>query len=173
MCLIPSIAYVILLLYVGVDGQTVTIVTDPAGVPVDGQNNTFDYPILTSVTLMCIATAADGSPANVTSYHWNAQGQGQVGEDTGTSVNNTVNNTFDNLLAQHAGTLNCTATIDGTDYISDPLTLRISGELNQQFMILSSRNINGLQIESCTYKSLWMDTLHPLHRKCMFSFITH
>ena len=141
MCLISSITYVILL-YVGVDGQTVTIVTDPAGVPVDGQNNTFEYPILTSVTLMCIATAADESPANVTSYRWS-------------SMDITINNpnshaiTFDNLLAQHAGTVNCTATIDGTDYTSDPLTLRISGELNHHFMILSSRNTNGL----------WMDTL--------------
>ena len=115
--------------YVGVDGQTVTIVTDPAGVPVDGQNNTFDYPILTNVTLMCIATAADGSPATVTSYHWNIinchqqdacfYGQGQTSQ----------NITGNNLLAQDAGTVNCTATISDTNYTSDPLTLRISGEL--------------------------------------------
>ena len=108
-------------LYVGVDGQTVTIVTDPAGVPVDGQNNTFDYPILTSVTLMCIATTADGSPANVTSYRWtHSNGIGLI-------FTNSHAITFDNLLANDAGTVSCTATIDGTDYISDPLTLRISG----------------------------------------------
>ena len=119
---------------VGVDGQTVTIVTDPAGVPVDGQDNTFDYPILTNVTLMCLATAADGSPANVTSYYWNViscyvdsgdypcfYSQGQTGQNITTTGNNP--------LANDAGTVNCTATIDGTNYTSDPLTLRISGEL--------------------------------------------
>ena len=118
--------------YVGVDSQTVTIVTDPAGVPVDGQYNTFDYPILTSVTLMCIATAADRSPANVTSYHWNVI---NCYDDDGVypcfySQGQTAQNiTGYNLLAIDAGTMNCTATIDGTNYTSDPLTLRISGEL--------------------------------------------
>ena len=156
MYLISSIAYV-LLLYVGVDGQTVTIVTDPAGVPVDGQNNTFDYPILTSVTLMCIATAADGSPVNVTSYDWKSS---QIAEII--ALNSSIRHaiTIDNLVARDADTVSCTATIDGANYTSDPLTLRISGELNQHFMILSSRNTNGLQIESCIFKLLWMDTLH-------------
>ena len=135
MCLIPSIALCILLLYIGVDGQTVTIVTDPAGVPVDGQDNTFDYPILTSVTLMCIATAADGSPATVTSYCWHSS-------QTTLNIPNSHAITFDNLLARDTGTVSCTATIDGTNYTSDPLTLRISGELNQHFMNLSSRNTN-------------------------------
>ena len=117
---------------VGVDGQTVTIVTDPAGVPVDGQNNTFDYPILTSVTLMCLATAADGSPANVTSYHWNVI---DCYVDSGDypcfySGNKTGQNiTGENPIANDAGTVSCTAIIDGTNYTSDPLTLRISGEL--------------------------------------------
>ena len=81
---------------------------------------------------MCIATTADGSPAIVTSYHWNVincyvdssnypcfYSQGQTGQ----------NITGNNLLANDAGTVNCTATIDGTYYTSDPLTLRISGEL--------------------------------------------
>ena len=120
--------------YVGVDGQTVTIVTDPAGVPVDGQNNTFYYSILTSVTLMCIATAADGSPATVTSYRWNAincyNNSHDVDDPCFYSNGQTRQNiTGNNLLAQDAGTVNCTATIDGTDYTSDPLTLRISGEV--------------------------------------------
>ena len=128
------------LLILGVDGQTVTIVTDPAGVPVDGQFNTFDYPILTSVTLMCNAIDPDGSPATVISYHWNAlncygdggsypcfYSQGQTGQ----------NITGNNLRAQDAGTVNCIATINGTSYISDPLTLRISGELILKCFLLS------------------------------------
>ena len=134
------------------DGQTVTIVTFPAGVPVDGQNNTFDYPILTSVSLMCNATTADGSPANVTSYHWNAidcyntndgvdvhcfYSHGQTSQFITTGYDGV------DLRAQDAGTVNCTATIDGTDYTSDPLTLRISGELHtykHTFIILLTRN---------------------------------
>ena len=118
-------------MYVGVDGQTVTIVTDPAGVQVDGQNNTFDYPILTSVTLMCIATAV---PATVTSYRWNTINcyNNSRGVDDPCFYGNgqtRQNITGNDLLAQDAGTVNCTATINGTDYTSDPLTLRISGEL--------------------------------------------
>ena len=121
------------ILYVGIGGQAVTIVTDPAGVPVDGQNNTFDYPILTSVTLMCIA--ADKSSANVTSYHWNVIScyNNSRGVDdpcfygNGQRIQNITGN---DLLAQDAGTVSCTATINGTDHTSDPLTLRISGELD-------------------------------------------
>ena len=82
-----------------------------------------------------MATAADESPANVTSYRWNAMncynnsrgvsrpcfyGNGQTGQSI-------IDN---NLRAQDAGTVNCTATINGTNYTSDPLTLRISGKLN-------------------------------------------
>ena len=117
---------------VGVDGQTVTIVTDPAGVPVDVQSNTFDYPILTSVTLMCIATAADGSPATVTSYHWNAincYGDSDYYPCFYSHGQTSQNITGNNLRAQDAGTVRCTATIDGTNYTSDPLILRISGEV--------------------------------------------
>ena len=124
-------------MYVGVDGQlTVTIVTHPAGIPVDGQNNTFDYPILTSVTLMCNATTADGSPATVTSYCWNAincyntsDGVDEPCFYSHIGNNNGLRAQDADLRAQDAGTVSCTATIDGTDYTSDPLTLRISGEL--------------------------------------------
>ena len=122
-------------MYVGIGGQTVTIVTDPAGVPVNGQNNTFDYPILTNVTLMCIATAADGSPANVTSYRWSTtncynNSDGVLNFCYRANGKTTQNITDNNLRAQDAGTVNCTATINGNDYTSDPLTLRISGKLD-------------------------------------------
>ena len=126
-------------LYVGVDGQTVTIVTDPAGIPVHGQNNTFDYPMLTNVTLMCIVTAVDESPATVTSYNWNCSMQltetvcdfystylSSRAQQAQTQQNITVNN----LQAKHAGTVRCTATIGGTNYTSDPLIFRISGKLD-------------------------------------------
>ena len=38
---------------------TVTIASTPAGTPVSGSTNTFDYPILSSVTLTCMV---DPSP---------------------------------------------------------------------------------------------------------------
>ena len=81
-----------------------------------------------------MATAVDGSPVTVTSYSWTASncytrtGGVQdpcfyyVGNPTGQNI------TGVNLLTQAAGTVTCTATIDGMDYTSDPLTLRISGE---------------------------------------------
>ena len=80
---------------------------------------------------MCITTAADGSPATVISYHWNVV---NCYDNTGDypcfySQNQTSQNITHNLLARDAGTVSCTATIDGTNYTSDPLTLRISGEL--------------------------------------------
>ena len=118
---------------VEVIGQNVTIVTVPAGTPVDGQPGTFDYPILTNVTLMCLATAADGSPVTVTSYRWTASEcyshAGGVQDPCFYDNNPTGQNiTGNDLLAPDAGTVTCTATIDGTDYTSDPLTLCISGE---------------------------------------------
>ena len=89
---------------------------------------------------MCIVTTADGSPATVTSYHWNVI---NCYNDTGdypcfySQVQTGQNITSDNLRgrgggirAQDAGTVSCTATINGTNYTSDPSTLRISGEVN-------------------------------------------
>ena len=111
----------------------VTIVTDPEGTAVIGSINTFDYPILTSVNLLCIATMPDGSPVIASSYSWTATNcydhTGGVqspcfygGSRTGYNI------TDSNLLAPDAGTVTCTATVAGVNYISDLLTLRISGE---------------------------------------------
>ena len=125
-------------------GQTVTIVTDPAGTPVDGQPGTFDYPILTRLTLTCMATTLDGSPVTVTSYEWTAIncytriGGIQnpcfygVGFATGQNI------TSAGLLAPDA-VVTCTATVNGMDYTSDPLTLRISGEQLQSNVIFIFR----------------------------------
>ena len=136
-------------LYVGVDGQTVTIVTDPVGIPVDNQSNTFDYPILTSVTLMCIVTAVDESSATVTSYNWNcvmhfANSTCNLFSTDLDQLPQTQNTSINNLQAKHASAMiYCTATIGGTNYTSDPLILRISGKLDiYNFIILLSRNVN-------------------------------
>ena len=83
---------------------------------------------------MCMATAVDGSSVTVTAYNWTASNcytrYDGVQEPCFYSLNNPTgqNITGFNLLAPDAGTVTCTATIDGMDYTSDPLTLHISGE---------------------------------------------
>ena len=82
---------------------------------------------------MCNATTVDGSPVTVTSYSWTAidcyTRSGGVQDPCFYSYNPTGQNiTSPGLLAPSAGTVTCTATIDGMDYTSDLLTLRISGE---------------------------------------------
>ena len=111
----------------------VTIVTNPEGTPVTGSNNTFDYPILTSVSLLCMATMPDGSAVTTASYSWTATNcynhTGGVQSPCFYSGGHTGNNITDNsLLAPDAGTVTCTVTVDGVNFTSDPLTLRISGE---------------------------------------------
>ena len=112
---------------------SVNIVTDPNAVPVNGSNSTFDYPILTNVSLLCMATVACRSQVTATSYSWTATNcynhTGGIQTPCFYSGGHTDNNiTGDSLLAPDAGTITCTATIDGIDYTSDPLTLRISGK---------------------------------------------
>ena len=116
----------------GVDSQfTVTIVSNPNGTAVSGSNNTFDYPILSSVTLTCMVNP---TPSSTVTYEWDTTGcytnskfiysnpecfpRGQI----------TQNVTGNNLNAEDAGTITCTVTISGSDYASEPFTLRISGE---------------------------------------------
>ena len=125
----------------GVDGQsssdppfTVTIVSSPAGTPVSGSTNTFDYPILSSVTLTCNVISNNGSSFTVTSYHWNTTGcYTHPGFNNGNPRcfphgQTTQNVTDDDVTAEDAGTITCTVTISGSDYTSEPFTLRISGE---------------------------------------------
>ena len=111
----------------------VTIVSNPAGTPVSGSTNTFDYPILSSVTLTCMVTSGDGGPTifTVTNYQWNTTGCFTNDRHniptcfpTGQTTQSVTGNS---LLAEDAGTITCTVTIGGVDYTSGPLTLHISG----------------------------------------------
>ena len=114
----------------GVDSQfTLTIVSSPAGTSVSGSTNTFDYPILSNVTLTCIVNP---TPSSVT-YRWNTTGCYTNRKFTGSDPECfphgqiTQNVTGNDLNAEDAGTITCTANINGTNYISEPLTLGISG----------------------------------------------
>ena len=122
--------------FAGVDGQlyTVTIVSTPAGTPVSGSTNTFDYPTLSNVTLTCMVTSSDGSVPAVTNYQWNTAAcftNDRHNTPTCFPVGQTTKSvTGYHLLAEDAGTTACTVTIGGVDYASDLFTLRISGTHN-------------------------------------------
>ena len=121
---------------IGVNGQlyTVAIVSTPAGIPVSGSTNTFDYPILSSVTLTCMVTSSDGSKftVHVTAYRWDTRGcftNNRHYNPTCFPTGQTTQNVTDNdLLAEDAGTITCTATIGGVDYLSNLFTIRVSGK---------------------------------------------
>jgi len=114
----------------GADSQvyTVTIVSTPAGTPVSESTNTFDYPILSNVTLTCMV---DPSPPAGATYQWNTGGcftnsrryyptcfpHGQTTQSV----------TGYHLLAEDAGLIACSVSIDGTNYASDIFALRIAG----------------------------------------------
>ena len=119
----------------GIDGQfTVTIGSTPAGTPVSGSVNTFDYPILSSVTLTCNVTSNNGSSFIVTSYRWNTAGCYTNSYFNTNSPrcfprDRTTQSVTDRYVnAEDASTITCTVTISGSNYTSDPFTLRISGE---------------------------------------------
>ena len=123
--------------FLGANGDapfTVTIVSSPAGVPVNGSNNTFDYPLLSNVTLTCNVTSGDGSSFTVTSYKWNTEGC-----YTNPNFNNGIPRCFPHgqttqtvtgkeVTANASGTITCTVIINSISYTSVPFTLRISGE---------------------------------------------
>jgi len=102
---------------------------------------------------MCVAMRTDGSPATATNYHWTAEECYNItggvidpcfygGSKTGQNI------TGNDLLAQDAGTVTCSATIDGVNYTSDPLTLCISGELGiyiVYYFYISYCYINAIQ----------------------------
>ena len=110
---------------------SITIVSSPAGTPVSGSANTFDYPILSSVTLTCMVNP---TPSSSVTYQWNTAGCYTNSKFTGSNPEcfphgqTTQNVTGNDLNAEDAGTITCTVTISGSDYTSEPLTLRISGE---------------------------------------------
>ena len=109
----------------------VTIVSSPAGTPVSGSTNTFDYPILSSVNLTCMVNP---TPSSSVTYQWNTTGCYTNAQFTYSNPvcfphgQTTQNVTGNDLNAEDAGTITCTVTISGSDYTSRPFTLRISGE---------------------------------------------
>ena len=132
-CTCIALSYV----FIGGDGEpthTVTIINSPAGTPVIGSTNTFDYPILSSITLTCNVTTNVGLPFIVTSYQWDTTGCYANPNFNGGNPRcfpdsqTTQSVTDDDVTAEDAGTIACTVTISGNLHTSESITLRISGE---------------------------------------------
>ena len=88
---------------------------------------------MSSVTLTCNVVADDGLPFTVDSYQWDTtQCYTHPNRNGGDSCfpdgQTTQTVTDDDVTAEDAGTITCTVTISGSDYTSEPFTLRISGE---------------------------------------------
>ena len=72
--------------------------------------------------------------SSTVNYRWNTAGCYTNSKFTGSNPQcfphgrTTQSVTGNNLNAEDAGTITCTATINGVDYTSAPFTLRISGE---------------------------------------------
>ena len=110
---------------------TINVIRNPGGMPVSGSTNTFDYPILSSVTLMCVV---DPLPVVNVSYSWNTT-RCYTNRDYNNGVpgcfphnQRTQSVTGIDLTAEDAGTIACIATFNNRDYSSESLTLCISGE---------------------------------------------
>ena len=110
---------------------TVTIISNLPGTPVHGANNTFDYPVLSNLTLSCMV---DPMPLVTVHYQWNTEGcYTNINYNNGvprcfSKGKNTQNVTSNGLTAKDAGFISCTVTINGDKYRSESFTLRISGK---------------------------------------------
>ena len=83
---------------------------------------------MSSVTLTCMVNP---TPSSSVTYLWNTTGCYTHSKFNPRCFPNnqiTQSVTGNNLIAKDAGIITCIAKINGSDYISGPLTLRISGE---------------------------------------------
>ena len=86
---------------------------------------------MSSVTLTCMVNP---TPSSSITYQWNTTGCYTNTQFTGSNPQcflhgQTVQSvTGNDLNAEDAGTITCIVTISGSDYASEPFTLRISGE---------------------------------------------
>ena len=106
---------------------TATIMSTPAGTPVSGSNNTFDYPILSNVTLTCMV---DPSPPAGATYRWSTScftNDRHTDQTCFPAGQTTQSVNADSLLAEDAGSFGCAVTINDVNYGSDLFILRVSG----------------------------------------------
>ena len=124
---------IIICLYFHAD---ITIVRSPVGSSVIGQlNNTYHYPLLSNITLTCLLTSRDNMAFTVTAYQWNSEGcytnvAYKGGNPQCFPNGQTTANVFGiELTAEDAGTITCSAIVNGWTFTSSPLTLQVSGKI--------------------------------------------
>ena len=100
----------------------VTIVSSPAGTPVNGSTNTFSYRILSSVNLTCDTDPAATSSTNIA---WTTDGCTECFPSSQT----TQIVTESALTPNDAGTFTCSAEEGGDNYSSDPFILVVDCKL--------------------------------------------
>ena len=118
-------------MYIGINANDVRIISSPSGDAVVGSSNTFVYPILSNVTLRCVANPPPPQSSHVrwntlvcyTNYNYTNWNPASCFPNriTGFAVN------IDDARAEHAVTITCTVTRSGMKLTSDPFTLQISG----------------------------------------------
>ena len=104
---------------------------------------------MNNVTLTCMVNPTPSSPVT---YQWNTTGCYTNSKFTGSNPQcfphgrTTQNVTGNDLLAEDAGTITCTVTINGSNYTSEPFTLRISGEHIHQLLWFMYRGVFTLGV---------------------------
>ena len=93
--------------------------TNPLGVPVDKDNNTFGYLTGSDLNLSCIVTP---TPPSISNLSWNCSTGCFADMKTEQTINVTDTDTMD------SGSITCTFTVNNEDYHSEPLNLLVSGK---------------------------------------------
>ena len=110
-----------------------------------------------------MVTSSNGSTFTVTNYQWNTTGcytntAHNSGNPTCFPTGQTTQSVTENhLTAEDAGTITCIVIIDGVDYTSEPLTLRISGMVHYTYRIylVKRRGYYYLSVKNwCGYYSI-------------------
>ena len=109
---------------IGASFTNVTIISTPAGIPVSGLNNTFEYRISSSVNLTCYTQPQASASAT---FMWDTGGCATCFP----SGQTTQIVTETSLSPDDAGTFTCTVTeSNNTNGSSDPFTLRVDCKLS-------------------------------------------
>ena len=103
--------------------NNVTIIRDPPGTLVSGSTNTFEYPILSNVTLTC---ATDPMASSAT-FQW------LTARCTACFPSGQTNQNISSVLTpEDAGTFTCSVNGGGDDFPSESFTLRVTCKLAMQ-----------------------------------------
>ena len=99
----------------------VVITTNPLGNPVPGATNVFEYYTGTDVSLTCMVTP---TPPSDSEFSWSCS----TGCFADMEMEQTINVT--DIEEIDSGVINCSVTIDGTQYFSEPIEIGVVEGMN-------------------------------------------